>query len=361
MDTRDQISIYDLAGLDRLQRELRLDPMRIRRLRNDWLKRFTADDIALADFPAAERVAGRTLELDRRFDSQIDGSTKLLFRAADGLLIESVILRLATGRTTLCVSSQVGCAAACEFCATGKMGLARNLSADEILDQLVRAGQLLTAENRSIRNIVFMGMGEPFHNEKNLHLALAALVHPKLFHHSPKKILVSTVGVCDAMLRCAERFPGVNLALSLHGVRQSVRERLIPLARKYSLDQIRATVAELNDAHGTTVMIEYLLLDGVNDSLDDARELAAWLDGLAVHVNLIPYNTIDDAPQLSGSDRATREAFAATLKAAGFKTTVRHSLGNDIAAACGQLVKQQSRRLVPAAHCHQLLQSIHAR
>jgi 23S rRNA (adenine2503-C2)-methyltransferase len=232
------------------------------------------------------------------------------------------------------------------------MGLARNLSADDILDQVLRAGQILTAENRVIRNIVFMGMGEPFHNEENLHAALNALVSPKLFHHSPQKILVSTVGVADAMLRCAQRFPSVNIALSLHSVRQDVRQSLIPLARKYPLDQLRQTIVELNRTFGMTVMIEYLMLAGVNDSSTDASELINWLDGLNVHVNLIPFNAIDDAPTLAGSDRPTREAFARTLKTAGLKTTIRHSLGNDIAAACGQLVRHENRSLAKTASLH---------
>ena len=227
--------------------------------------------------------------------------------------------------------------------------MARNLSADDILDQVLRAGQLLTAEKRVIRNIVFMGMGEPFHNEKNLHEALAALVSPKLFHHSPRKILVSTVGVADAMLRCAEKFPAVNLALSLHSVRQSVRQRLIPLARKYPLDLLRETIVELNRAFGMTVMIEYLILAGVNDSPADARELAAWLNGLTVHVNLIPYNPIDEAPHLIGSDPSEQEFSRRILKAAGLGTTIRHSAATTSPPRAGQLVRHENRKLVLVA------------
>ena len=339
----DRLSIYDLAGFERLQREVRLDPRCVRQLRNEWLKRFCADEAALAGFPAADRVAPPAMRVFRRLDSAVDGASKLLLRTSGGMLIESVILRVATGRTTLCVSSQVGCAAACAFCATGKMGMARNLSAGDILDQVLRAGQLLAAEKRAIRNIVFMGMGEPFHNEANLHQALEALTSPKLFHHAPGRILVSTVGVADAMLRCAARFPRVNQALSLHSVRQEVRENLMPLARKYPLDQLRQTIVRLNGTFGMKVMVEYLLLAGVNDSLADAGDLIAWLNGLNVHVNLIPFNAIADAPHLAGSDYPTRLAFASALKAAGLKTTMRHSLGNDIAAACGQLVRHENK------------------
>ena len=223
------------------------------------------------------------------------------------MLIESVILRIATGRTTLCVSSQVGCAAACDFCATGKMGIARNLSPAEILDQVVQARQIVAAEGRTIRNLVFMGMGEPFHNEENLYATLDALTAPELFHHPPSRILVSTVGLPDAMIRAR---PPLSR-------RSTSRSACTAPARKSASDSsrwraaIRSTSCAAPSPSSTassrrtrTVMIEYLMLAGVNDSPDDARELVDWLAGLRVHVNLIPYNPIDDAPHLAGSDRA---------------------------------------------------------
>ena len=336
-------SIYDMQELDRLRRELRLDPQSIRRLRTALLKRFEADEASITNLPAADRVKIHAMALDSIHDSQIDGASKLLFRTATGLLIESVILRIATGRTTLCVSSQVGCAAACEFCATGRMGIAQNLSTAEILDQVLQAGQLLALEGRKIRNLVFMGMGEPFHNEENLYQTLDALIAPEMFDHSPGRILVSSVGIPEAMVRCARRFPAVHQALSLHSVQQATRRQLIPLAAKYSLDSLREALVELNRLQTTPVMIEYLMLAGVNDSSDDAQELVTWLAGLDVHVNLIPYNPIDGAPSLVGTDRAARDAFAGLLKQAGLKCTIRYSLGADIAAACGQLVRQENR------------------
>jgi 23S rRNA (adenine2503-C2)-methyltransferase len=349
-------SIYETRRIDELRRELRLDPQALRRFRNALLKHGLSDSDALAALPAesrdafAERVELHPLQLHSRSDSQQDGASKLLFRTRAGMLIESVILRIATGRTTLCVSSQVGCAAACDFCATGKMGIAQNLLPAEILDQVVQARQALAAEGRQLRNLVFMGMGEPFHNEENLYATLEALTAPALFHQPPSRILVSTVGLPDAMIRCARRFPAVHLALSLHSANQQTRERLIPLARRYPLGELRRALLELNRIQptNTAVMIEYLMLAGVNDSLDAAVELAAWLDGLRVHVNLIPYNPIDDAPHLDGSDRATCEAFSARLKTAGFATTIRYSLGADVAAACGQLVRKENRRRAPS-------------
>jgi 23S rRNA (adenine2503-C2)-methyltransferase len=156
---------------------------------------------------------------------------------------------------------------------------------------------------------------------------------------------VSTVGIPDATIRCARRFPQINLALSLHSVRQSVREELIPLAAKYSLDELRSAVARVNEIQQNTLMIEYLMLAGVNDSAADAQELAAWLTGLDVHVNLIPYNPIATAPKLRTTDRAERDAFAGILRSAGFVTTIRYSLGADIAAACGQLVQSENREI----------------
>src|SRR5262245_51694722 len=249
------------------------------------MKKFLGVETALVELPAevrdafARRVEFHPLSVADVRDSQVDGATKLVLRTQAGYLIESVVMRTGTGRVSLCVSSQVGCAAACGFCATGQMGIAKNLSVAEILDQVVLAGERMQGEGRRIRNIVFMGMGEPFHNEETLYETVAALLGPELFHHTAGRILISTVGIPDAMIRCARRFPEVNLALSLHSVRPDVRERLIPLAAKYPLEELRAAVAKVNAIQSNTLMIEYLMLAGVNDSAEDARELTEWLNG----------------------------------------------------------------------------------
>ena len=342
-------SIFDLQGFERLRRDRNIDPHQVRQLRNRLLKHFDADAEVLANFPASDRVTLHCLEVFRRCDSELDGASKLLFRTQAGMLIESVVLRIATGRTTLCVSSQVGCAAACEFCATGKMGVAQDLSSGEILDQVLQAGQLLASEGRKIRNLVFMGMGEPFHNEENLYASIEALTAAQLFHHSPAKILISTVGIPEAMIRCARRFPAVNQALSLHSARQETREQIIPLAKKYPLEQLRQAIVEINRIQQKPVMVEYLMLAGVNDTNGDAAALIAWLRDLDVHVNLIPYNPIEDAPHLVGTERPERDAFAGLLKQAGLQTTIRYSLGADIDAACGQLVKKENRAIARQA------------
>jgi 23S rRNA (adenine2503-C2)-methyltransferase len=367
------VNIYNSAAIDRLRAELKFEPRRLRALRTALFKKYLGVEAALAELPAEargefiRRVEFHPLAVDQACDSQLDGATKLVLRTASGFLIESVVLRTGTGRVSLCVSSQVGCAAACGFCATGQMGIARNLSAAEILDQVVLAGERMAAATRHpadpasgktvcrvpaaagcprrVRNIVFMGMGEPFHNEEAVYEAVAALVAPEMFHHTPGRVLISTVGIPDAMVRCARRFPDVNLALSLHSVRQQIREELIPLAAKYPLDELRAAVAAVNQIQRRSAMIEYLMLAGVNDSADDARELVGWLAGLDVHVNLIPYNPIEAAPHLRSTDRPGRDAFAAILKGAGITTTIRYSLGADVAAACGQLVQRENRHI----------------
>jgi 23S rRNA (adenine2503-C2)-methyltransferase len=349
------LSIYDLSATDQLFRARGVDPARARRLRNAWFKKFEPREAALAELAPRERAAVEddlefhALALESRHDSRLDAATKLIFRTPAGFLIEAVILRIASGRTALCLSSQVGCAARCDFCATGKMGIAKSLSTAEILDQVVQAGQIVQAEGRQLRNLVFMGMGEPLHNEANLYPALDALHAPRGFARSPRKTLVSTVGVPEAMRRLAARHPEANLALSLHSARQSVRERIIPLAVKHPLDELRAALTDITADGAQKVMIEYLMLSGVNDTDDDLAALIDYLAGLPVHVNLIPYNPIDGAPHLTGTPAARREAFAAELKRAGFATTIRYSLGADIAAACGQLVRRENRQIALAA------------
>jgi 23S rRNA (adenine2503-C2)-methyltransferase len=349
-------SIHDVAAIDDLRRMLKFDVEWLRRLRNRFYKKHGTAAEALAELPVdvRKRFAGEVtfhaLELVSRHDSARDGATKLVFRTAQGLLVETVILRLASGRTAACLSTQVGCAANCDFCATGKMGIARNLSAAEILDQLVQVNQLLVPEHRAVRNVVFMGMGEPFHNEAELYAALDVLTDAACFHLNARRLLISTVGIPESMIRCAQRDPQVRMALSLHSARQDVRERIMPIARRHSLVELREALRRVTKICGHEVMIEYLLLAGVNDSAEDVAVLADYLRDIPVHINLIPFNPIAEAPHLAGSDLAARTEFSRALKAEGFAVTTRYSLGADIAAACGQLVRQEHRRLAAAPH-----------
>lgn len=344
-------SVYDIAALEGFFRSRRVDAQQARRFRNALYKRFAEVEEVLAELPEgvraefADEFQFHALTLEHRRDSQQDGATKLIFRTASGHLIESVVLRFITGRTSLCISSQVGCAANCSFCATGKMGIARNLSVAEILDQVVQGGRLIREEHRRLRNVVLMGMGEPLHNETAVYGALDMLHDPRWLNHSPGRTLVSTVGIPEAMIRAARQFPQVNFALSLHSCRQEIRRKIIPLAEKYPLHKLRDAIRTMNDLQGRPVMIEYLMLGELTDTNDDLGLLVEFVRGLDVHLNLIPYNPIDDAPDLIATESPRIKEFSASLKSHGLTVTTRNSLGGDIAAACGQLVRQENRQL----------------
>ncbi|HLP06804.1 MAG TPA: 23S rRNA (adenine(2503)-C(2))-methyltransferase RlmN [Opitutaceae bacterium] len=345
------IDVHDLPALRALGRRLKVPEAELRRAEKALFKhRLPVDDV-LAALPEAAREAWQTevawqpLTLVSRQDSTIDGASKLGFRTADGSTIESVLLRFHTGRSSVCLSTQVGCAADCAFCATGKLGLKRNLTTAEIIDQVLQAARLFRAEGRTLRNLVFMGMGEPLHNEAAVAEAVEALRDPERFNFTERHIVVSTVGVPAAMVRFAERFPGVNLALSLHSARAEVRRRLVPATRRHSLAELRAAAEAVTARQRNPLMIEYLLFDGLTDTEADLEALRAFVAGIPVHINLIPFNAIAEADGLGlrGTPRERREAFGAALKRAGLKVTLRRSLGVDIDGACGQLARRELR------------------
>ena len=342
--------IHDLQAVEEYRRRHRLDPAMIRQLHKGFYKQRLDAEEAVSRLPEGARedalrsFSFHALELESAHDSQDDGATKLIFRTSDGIRLESVILRIQTGRVSLCVSSQAGCRAACSFCATGTMGLKRNLTAAEIIDQVIQSNQRLRSEDRAVRNIVFMGMGEPLHNTDEVLTALDRLTATGGLHHPASRILVSTVGIPDQMMRLHESFPNIRQALSLHAALPDVRKSIVPLARRYSLDELRQTVASINES-GHQVMVEYILLSGVNDREEDVDALIEWCRGLSVHINLIPYNRVEGI-DLEGTLKPRRVEIATRLReATPHSVTTRHSMGTDIAAACGQLVKQQNQAL----------------
>ena len=321
-------SVCDIQTLETLCRE----PHRRKLFCNAFFKKALPLEECLNKAPElAGRLSFQCLEFLERHDSQRDGATKMVLRTADGHKIEAVILRIASGRTSLCISSQVGCAADCQFCATGKLGFKRNLTAAEMLDQVLLAKRLLREEGRTLRNVVVMGMGEPLRNEENLFQCLETLRDPRFFNLSDNHLLISTVGIPDAMLRFAERFPKIRLALSLHSARQEIRERIMPVAKFQSLEKLKAVLPVAG-----SFMIEYLMLKGINDGQEDISALIDFLRGTKAHINLIQFNPHPGA-QFEPVSKEAREEFGKELRKAGFKTTLRYSLGDDIAAACGQL------------------------
>jgi len=277
-----------------------------------------------------------------------DGQTaKGLFRLHDGKEVEAVLMEHKGDRTTVCISSQAGCAFACAFCSTGQAGFSRNLSAVEIFDQARYFARELAARGKRITNVVFMGMGEPFHNYDAVMNAVALLHDPHGLGLGHRHITISTVGLVDKIDRFADEHLQVNLAISLHAPSDAVRSSFMPVNRKFPLDQLMAACERYVEKTHRKVFFEYVMLEGVNDSPECAHQLAALMRGHLYHVNLIPYNSTPDAPYAGTPDARIWE-FAAVLDAAGVPSTVRHNMGRDIAAACGQLRAQTQPRAVHA-------------
>lgn len=339
-------TIYDIDSIEKLRMRNAVQPHRLKLFRNALFKNSNTWAEALETLPEPawedfdRSIEFQCLELVERHDSEVDGASKLIFRTHDRHLIESVVLRPKSGRTSICISSQVGCACYCSFCATGKMGFTRNLTVAEILDQISQANRMVRPEGRTIRNVVFMGMGEPLLNIEHVFQSLELLQDPRFYDLAGSRITVSTVGIPQAMEQFTTAYPDVHLALSLHSANQQVRQRMMPQARVYPLEQIRETLVKASKHR--KVMVEYLMLAGVNDREEDLLALEHYLKGIPVHINLIPFNEFPGS-SLRGTPLEERVVFGERLKAAGFQTTLRYSLGSDIAAACGQLVQHKQK------------------
>ena len=315
------------------------------------------DDIHTLPGPLREALEGtyRFCTLTATERRQADGglTDKALHTLDDGRVVESVLMRYpARGsrreRTTLCISSQAGCAVGCPFCATGELGLARDLRTSEIIDQARFWRNELAAEGRRLTNIVFMGMGEPLLNPDAVLAACGALSDGNRFGLGQRHITVSTAGVLPGIERLTSMRRQYKLAVSLHTARPELRDVLVPLNRKYPLQDVVSAATDYADATGRRITYEMVMIDRINDTPADARATAALLRGRLAHVNLIPMNPVAHTPwQPSPPDRV--EAFASTLRAVGLHTTVRRNRGLDIGAACGQLAAEQAGDPAPAA------------
>src|ERR1700733_7332351 len=279
-----------------------------------------------------------------------DGTRKLLVRLSDGEAIESVIIpsreveATPTGdklnqRITLCMSSQAGCAMACEFCATARMGLHRNLTVGEIVSQVFLARRELRADEH-LTNYVFMGMGEPLANYPRLVKALTIMTSEWGMGISPRRITVSTVGIVPMLERLAAEIP-VRIAVSLHATTDEVRDRLAPINQRYPLAVLLDACKRLPLKHRERITFEYVMLRGVNDSIDDAKRLVKLLMPLRGKVNLIFFNAFEGSA-FATSSRVAVEDFQAILRKGNLTATIRESRGLDIAAACGQLYAEQT-------------------
>jgi 23S rRNA (adenine2503-C2)-methyltransferase len=268
--------------------------------------------------------------------SQDRQTIKGLFRLRDGNEVEAVLMQHHGERNTVCISSQSGCAYACAFCATGQAGFTRHLSPTEIFDQARYFGRLLHEQGRKLTNIVFMGMGEPFHNYAAVMDAVRLLNDPQGFGLGHRHITISTVGIVPQIDVFADEGIQVNLAISLHAPTDDVRSAIMPVNRKWNVAELMAACQRYIAKTNRKVFFEYVMLEGVNDRPQDAQALAQLMRGPLYHVNIIPYNSTPDA-QLGATGDARIRAFAAILEATGVPCTVRTPMGRDIAAACGQL------------------------
>ncbi len=266
---------------------------------------------------------------------------KALLALADGTRVETVLLCPKPDLWSCCISSQVGCALKCSFCATGRLGLTRHLSSEEISDQVLFWRQYLARElpGATLGNVVYMGMGEPLHNRKGVFGSLEELMNPETFGMGARHLSVSTSGLAPYMMEFADRFPQVNLALSLHAANDELRLALMPVNKKYPLAKVAEAVAYCLERTNRKLFVEYILIEGTNDQARHADELAVWLGQFGkphlLHVNLIPCNPTD--ARLAGSSRAAARAFRDRLEERGVKATIRKTLGRELDGACGQL------------------------
>ena len=283
----------------------------------------------------AKLDAEASLKINARSFAGDEGNTvKAVITLEDGNVVEAVLLRSIKNRNTVCVSTQVGCALGCEFCATGKLGFKRNLTVDEIVEQVLLFARSLKKENQKITNIVFMGMGEPMLNYDNVLAAIKVLHDEEGFNLGVRHFSISTVGIIPGIEKLAKEEMDVNLAISLHSADESLRSQIIPVNKKYPLKKIIAAVDDYIEKKNRQVMFEYILLKDVNDTDENARQLAKIMKKPLYHVNLIPYNITDDF-EPSGKERI--RSFKSILEKAGVSVSERFRHGTDIAAACGQL------------------------
>lgn len=276
--------------------------------------------------------------------SKIKDSVKARIGLKDGLKIESVLMRHNDGRNTVCVSSQVGCPLACEFCATGKMGFKRNLEADEIVEQIIFFGRYLKkdlpaqAGKKKVTNVVFMGMGEPFLNYKNVIEAIRVINDKNGLNIGARNISVSTVGMTEGIEKLAGENLQINLAISLHAPDNKLRDKIIPLNKKYPIEKILKAVDEYIKKTNRQVMFEYLLIKGINDSDACADKLAKLIKKPLYFLNLILYNQTGTFQSPSSS---AVKKFKTILNKKGVKFSQRYRFGQDIKAACGQFAAEK--------------------
>ena len=346
-DARPALTGMDRADLLRLCEAAEVKPSHAERLNASVFRYGVTDVDAIPDLPAALRSYIKTnlrnIEPECLADQQdSDGTRKLLLKLPDGGEVETVLIPTA-GRLTQCISTQVGCAAGCTFCLTAKGGLVRNLSAAEMVAQLMYAQN---TSGEKIRNIVLMGMGEPLHNYDEVAKFVRIAADPQGLAFSPKRITLSTSGLVPGIRRMIEEKLPCSLAVSLNATTDDVREKIMPVNKKYPIAVLMDALRDYIAAFGKKrVLIEYVLLKGINDSLEDAKRLVQLLDGIDATVNLLPFNA-HTGSEFESPDDEQVSLFRAELVKASLVAVVRESRGRDISAACGQLRSESRKKAI---------------
>ena len=307
----------------------------------DWLYKNVTDFDNMRNIPADLKAFLKSssyisvANIEKKLVSRYDKTVKYLFSFNDGECVESVVMSYKHGYS-ICISTQVGCKMGCTFCATGKSGFSRSLEPSEMLGQIEAAQRDL---NIRISNIVLMGMGEPLDNFDNVVKFLRLVSSDNGLNIGMRHITLSTCGIVPKIYELAKLHLGITLSVSLHAPNDEIRQRTMPIARKYSIEELLKACSDYFKTTGRRVTFEYSMISGVNDSNENARELAKRLEGTQSHVNLIPVNTVEGTGYLK-SNIKRQQAFINILAAKNIGATVRRTLGSDINASCGQLKRK---------------------
>ena len=342
----------DIKKLEKFIAEKKWPQFRLRQIKKAIYRDAIVDYGLITTLPQAARaeLANAVSPLsvkELKVSGAVDGkSYKVCLRLSDDNLVETVIMRMKKEEWTACVSSQVGCALNCAFCATGVNGFRRNLSAEEVTDQVLywRHWLMENKKGERLTNIVYMGMGEPFLNWENVSLSLKYLTDPDLFGYGDRNISVSTAGIPEGIKKLAKEFPQINLAISLNSADEKIRQAIMPIGKRYSLKNLHTVLEAYLDSTNRKLFMEYVLIAGINDDSAAAAKLVNFVKSFTksylLHVNLIPYNP--NITSLKPSSEQQIIKFKDLLVENKISVTVRKSLGAEIAAACGQLAARNS-------------------
>lgn len=341
-------TIHDEFLVKDFLKQNKFPPFRYAQIENAIYKNFVSDFDDIQTIPKDLRQLLTqdffyySLVADHIVTSDNGQTTKILFKTKDGLFIEAVIMRHLTWRNTLCVSSQAGCPMACTFCATWKLWLKRNLEFYEIVEQVYYAAELLNKEWTILRNVVYMGMWEPFLNYDNVKKSIEIICNQKKLNLANRRVTVSTCWIIPGINKFGDDFPQTSLAISLHAPNDEIRKSIMPVDQTYSLDKLMKSLDEYVEKTNKRIFYEYIMINWVNDNIKLASELWELLKGKLAHVNFIPYNSWEWAwGSYKSTPRFIIEKFQDILDKYGVPSTIRTTMWDDIDAACGQLASKK--------------------